>query len=112
MLVQNSDNKKNKLDIKVRGNSTADPSKRAYRLKFGKDEKDKVTGELVKTHKHDLMGGGYAKRNWALLANCFDHSLIRNALTCELGKIIGMPFNPGYCFVVWSSMVTIVVLIK
>ena len=88
-----------KLDIKVRGNSTADPSKRAYRLKFGKDEKDKVTGELVKTHKHDLMGGGYAKRNWALLANCFDHSLIRNALTCELGKIIGMPFNPGYCFV-------------
>lgn len=88
-----------KLDIKVRGNSTADPSKRAYRLKFGKDEKDKVTGELIKTHKHDLMGGGYAKRNWALLANCFDHSLIRNALTCELGKIIGMPFNPGYCFV-------------
>lgn len=88
-----------KLDIKVRGNSTAAPSKRAYRLKFGKDEKDKVTGELIKTHKHDLMGGGYAKRNWALLANCFDHSLIRNALTCELGKIIGMPFNPGYCFV-------------
>lgn len=88
-----------KLDIKVRGNSTADPSKRAYRLKFGKDEKDKVTGELIKTHKHDLIGGGYAKRNWALLANCFDHSLIRNALTCELGKIIGMPFNPGYCFV-------------
>ena len=88
-----------KLDIKVRGNSTADPSKRAYRLKFGKDEKDKVTGELIKTHKHDLMGGGYAKRNWALLGNCFDHSLIRNALTCELGKIIGMPFNPGYCFV-------------
>ena len=85
-----------KLDIKVRGNSTADPSKRAYRLKFGKD---KVTGKLIKTHKHDLMGGGYAKRNWALLANCFDHSLIRNALTCELGKIIGMPFNPGYCFV-------------
>ena len=34
-----------KLDIKVRGNSTADPSKRAYRLKFGKDEKDKVTGK-------------------------------------------------------------------
>ena len=88
-----------KLDIKVRGNSTADPSKRAYRLKFGKDEKDKTTGEVIKTHKHDLMGGGYAKRNWALMANCFDHSLIRNALTCELGKIIGMPFNPGYCFV-------------
>ena len=88
-----------KLDIKVRGNSTADPSKRAYRLKFGKDEKDKVTGELIKTHKHDLMGGGYAKRNWALLANCFDHSLIGNDLTCELGTILVMHFNPGYCFV-------------
>ncbi len=38
------------FDIKVRGNSPADPSKRAYRLKFGKDEKDKVTGKLIRTH--------------------------------------------------------------
>lgn len=86
------------LEIKVRGNSTAlqgvSDAKRAYRLKFAK--KDKITG---KNFKHDMINGGYSKRNWTLLANAFDHSLIRNALTCELGKIVGMPFNPGYKFV-------------
>lgn len=75
------------LQIKVRGNSTASPSKRAYRLKF------------AKKHKHDLLGAGYTKRNWTLLANVFDRSLIRNAVTYHLGKAIGMPFNPGYQFV-------------
>lgn len=73
--------------IKVRGNSTADPEKKPYRIKF------------AKKHKHDLLGNGYTKRNWTLLANCFDHSLIRNVLTHEIGKEIGMPFNPGYQFV-------------
>lgn len=75
------------FDIKVRGNSTADPEKRPYRVKFPKG------------HKHDLLGYGYSKRNWTLLANCFDHSMIRNAVTYELGKEIGMPFNAGYKFV-------------
>ncbi|MBP3766841.1 MAG: CotH kinase family protein [Prevotella sp.] len=86
------------LEIKVRGNSTALPTtvdaKRPYRLKFAK--KDKTTGQ---NFKHDMTNAGYSKRNWVLLANAFDHSLIRNALTCELGKIVGMPFNPGYKFV-------------
>ena len=86
------------LEIKVRGNSTALPTtvdaKRPYRLKFAK--KDKTTGQ---DFKHDMTNAGYSKRNWVLLANAFDHSLIRNALTCELGKIVGMPFNPGYKFV-------------
>lgn len=86
------------LEIKARGNSTAlenvTDAKRAYRLKFAK--KDKTTGI---DYKHDMINGGYSKRNWTLLANLFDHSLIRNALTCELGKIVGMPFTPGYKFV-------------
>lgn len=88
------------LEIKVRGNSTAlegsnnTQGKRAYRLKFAK--KDKTTG---KNFKHDMINGGYSKRNWALLANVMDHSMLRNAVTCELGKIVGMPFNPGYKFV-------------
>lgn len=86
------------LEIKVRGNSTAlattVDAKRPYRLKFAK--KDKTTGQ---DFKHDMTNAGYSKRNWVLLANAFDHSLIRNALTCELGKIVGMPFNPGYKFV-------------
>lgn len=92
------------LEMKVRGNSTSSPGipyweyqtdrggmKKPYRLKFAK--KDKTTGQ---NFKHDLLGHGYKKRNWTLLANAFDHSLIRNAVTYELGTIIGMPFNPGY----------------
>lgn len=78
-----------KVDIKVRGNSTANPTngKKAYRLKF------------PKKHKHDLLGLGYKKRNWALLANVFDHSMIRNALSCHLEKEVGLDFCPGYKFV-------------
>jgi len=77
------------LEVKVRGNSTANPGngKRPYRLKF------------AKKHKHDLLGHGYEKRNWTLLANAFDGSLIRNAVTYHLGKYVGMPFCPGYKFV-------------
>lgn len=75
------------LKVKVRGNSTANPDKKPYRLKF------------AKKHKHDLMDCGYDKRNWTLLANAFDRSLIRNALTYHLGKAMGMPFNTGYRFV-------------
>lgn len=76
-------------EIKVRGNSTANPTngKKAYRLKF------------PKKHKHDLLGLGYEKRNWALLANVFDHSMIRNALSYHLEKEIGLDFCPGYKFV-------------
>lgn len=75
------------LELKVRGNSTANPDKKPYRLKF------------AKKHKHDLMDRGYDKRNWTLLANAFDRSLIRNALTYHLGEAFGMPFNTGYRFV-------------
>lgn len=86
------------LQIKVRGNSTADPSKKPYRLKFGKDEKD-AAGNVTTSHKHDLLGYGYKKRNWVLMANQYDKSMIRNALTYHLGKYVGMDFCPGYCFV-------------
>lgn len=77
------------VQIKVRGNSTADPNndKRAYRLKF------------PKKHKHDMLGLGYEARNWTLLANVFDHSMIRNALSYHLEKEVGMDFCPGYKFV-------------
>lgn len=87
------------LSIKVRGNSTATAGngKRPYRLKFDKDEKQ--DGKVVRSHKHDLLGLGYKKRNWTLLANAFDNSMLRNALTYHLGQYVGMPFCPGYRFV-------------
>lgn len=80
-----------KVKIKVRGNSTANPSngKKAYRLKF-----DKKLGAT----KHDMLGLGYSARNWTLLANVFDHSMIRNALSYHLEKEVGMDFCPGYKF--------------
>ena len=87
---------KTHLQIKVRGNSTASigNGKRPYRLKFAK--KDKTTGQ---NFKHDLLGSGYTKRNWTLLANAYDRSLMRNALTYHIGKYVGMDFCPGYKFV-------------
>jgi hypothetical protein len=77
------------LQIKVRGNSTASVGngKRPYRLKFAKG------------HKHDLINGGYSKRNWTLLANAYDRSLMRNALAYHIGQYVGMDFCPGYKFV-------------
>lgn len=75
------------LEVKVRGNSTASATKRPYRLKF------------AKKHKHDLLGYGYEKRNWTILANAYDDSKIRNAVTYKLGQMVGMPFCPGYKFV-------------
>ena len=76
------------LSIRGRGTTSwTNTDKKSYRLRF------------IQKHKHDLTGGGYAKRNWTLLANAGDKSLLRNALTTELGKAAGLPFTPGYCFV-------------
>lgn len=85
--VKHLENFTDEVEIKVRGNSTSRVSKRPYRLKF------------PKKHKHDLLGDGYTKRNWTLLANAFDKSLLRNAVTYHLGKYVGMPFTAGYKFV-------------
>ena len=87
------------VEIKVRGNSTALEStptgKRPYRLRFAK----KSNSTDGKAHKHDLLGYGYSKRNWTLLANVNDNSLLRNAVTYQIGKAVGLPFCPGYKFV-------------
>lgn len=86
------------LEIKVRGNETAKGSKKPYRLKFGKDKKD-ANGNVIETHKHDMLGLGYAKRNWTLIANQKDGSYAHNALSYHIGKAVGMDFCPGYRFV-------------
>lgn len=91
----------NKLEIKVRGNSTAGDAKKPYRLKFAKDTKD-AAGTVIETHKHDLLGTGFTtgpKRNWTLITNHKDASLLHNALTYHVGKAVGMDFCPGYRFV-------------
>ena len=65
--------------IRGRGNSTWQMPKKPYKLKFGK--------------KQDLFGMG-ASKEWALLANRYDNSLIRNRITYWLGSALGMEFVP------------------
>ena len=71
------------VQIKVRGNSTASAGngKVPYRLKFAKKGEDGIS------HKHDLLGHGYAKRNWTLIANTYDRSMLRNAITYHIGSM-------------------------
>ena len=74
------------LEIRGRGNSTWGLAKKPYRLKFH---------EKVK-----WLGKGYANtKNWTLLANHGDKSLIRNAISRELGEFVGLKFNPAAKFV-------------
>ncbi len=78
------------LKIRCRGNSTfsnAGATKKAYRLKFN--------------NKVSLLGDkGVTDKNWVLMANHFDKSLIRNALTTDvMARFAGMPFRPGARFV-------------
>ncbi len=78
------------MRIRCRGNSTfsgAGATKKAYRLKF--------------TKPVSLLGDkGVADVNWVLMANHYDKSLIRNALTTDImGRFAGLEFNPGARFV-------------
>lgn len=73
------------LEIRGRGNSTWDlMPKKPYRLKL--------------TAKLPLLGMP-SSRDWVLLANYSDKSLMRNALAMELGASLGMPWAPRSRFV-------------
>ncbi len=72
------------LIIKARGNSTLLMDKLSYKLKF--DNKVSLLNE-------------HSERDWVLLANHADHTLIRNALAFQLAEDIGMEFSPSYVFV-------------
>ncbi len=83
--------------IKGRGNSTwRQMSKKPYKIKF--------------LTKQKFLGKGYAKaKKWTLLANAGDKTMLRNALTFELGQFCAahheegagesLPFNPATRFV-------------
>lgn len=66
--------------IKGRGNSTWNLEKKPYRLKF--DSKSKVLGMT-------------ADKDWALLANHTDKSMLRNAVALCLGRVMGMDYTPA-----------------
>jgi len=73
--------------IRGRGNSTWwNADKKSYRVKF--------------EQKQRLLGEGFANaRSWTLLANHGDKTMIRNALTYDLGRLMGMKFCPAARFV-------------
>lgn len=68
------------ISLKVRGNSTAIASipKKGFNIKFAK--------------KTELLGMGKGKK-WALLANCFDPTLLRNYLLFEFARELGLPYT-------------------
>ena len=71
----------NTLDsIKGRGNSTWGMAKKPYNIKLGKPT--------------NLFGMGKAK-NWCLIANYEDHTLIRNQIVYGMGEAIGMTETPA-----------------
>lgn len=65
--------------IRGRGNSTWDADKKPYKVKF----KEKQNFFNMGKNKH-----------WILLANHFDHSLLRNRMTYWLGKMFGLDYTP------------------
>ena len=66
--------------IRGRGNSTWEQSnKKPYKIQFN--------------NKVNLFGMGNSK-DWALLANAFDESLIRNKITSWLGDEMGLSYTP------------------
>lgn len=65
-------------NIKGRGNSTWNKPKKPYRLKLNK--------------KASILGLGEAK-NWVLLANYQDYTLMTNAVAMKIGQQLGLPFT-------------------
>ena len=74
-------------EIRGRGNSTWwNADKKSYRIKFATKQK--------------FLGRHFANaRSWTLLANHGDKTMIRNALTYDLGRFMGMKFCPAARFV-------------
>ncbi len=70
-------------EIKIRGNSTANPNKYPYNIKF--------------SSKVDLFDMGAGKK-YCLLANLFDQTLMRNAIAIEFAQSLGLEYTPKYEF--------------
>ena len=68
------------ISLKVRGNSTAmeHVTKKSFNFKFAK--------------KTEVLGMGKGKK-WAILANCFDPTLLRNYLVFDLAQELDLPYT-------------------
>lgn len=75
---------KDTIEIRGRGNSTWWMAKKPYRIKFNQ--------------KRHLLNMKDDAKDWVLLANYADKTLIRNAVAFEIGQYIGMEFTPSVKF--------------
>lgn len=73
------------MQIRGRGNSTWGLPKKPYKIKLD--------------NKANLLSMKAKAKDWVLLANYGDKSLIRNAVAFEIGSYLGMPFTPSVRFV-------------
>ena len=71
-------------EIRGRGNSTWNMPKKPYRIKLGS--------------KTNLLNLPAKEKNWVLLANYADKTLIRNAVAFKISNIIGLKFSPSARF--------------
>lgn len=69
-----------RMGIRGRGNSTWNMDKKPYKIKF--DEKQSIFGYA-------------ADKEWVLLANHADKSLLRNITAMKLSEIVGMEWTPA-----------------
>jgi len=72
-------------EIRGRGNSTWNLAKKPYRIKLDS--------------KMHLLNLPAKDKNWVLLANYADKTLMRNAVAYKIGQILGFPFTPSVGFV-------------
>lgn len=73
------------MEVRGRGNSTWGMPKKPFRIKLDK--------------KASLLGLPATEKNWVLLANYADKTLIRNAVAFKISEIVGLEFTPSVRFV-------------
>lgn len=73
------------MQIRGRGNSTWNAAKKPYRVKLDK--------------KNNLLNNVAKEKDWVLLANDRDKTLIRNALAFKISEWVGLQFSPSVRFI-------------
>ena len=76
--------------IRGRGNTSWSAGKKPYKIKFAKSQDGQDT---PLTGKQNLFGMGKS-REWALMANAYDPTLMKNRITSWLGQEVGMAYTP------------------
>lgn len=66
--------------IRLRGNTSTQFPKKPYRLKFA--------------HKQRVLGSPAKAKNWALINNYSDKTLMRNIVAFHISETFGMPYTP------------------